>query len=79
MSSVPTISVLLPIYNGEPHLSAAIESVLAQTFDDFELLAIDDGSTDQSLIDPPKNMRPPTSVYGVSPEKIGVWFPRSMN
>ncbi|MCP9861487.1 glycosyltransferase [Cyanobium sp. Cruz-8H5] len=49
MSLVPTISVLLPVYNAERYLREAIESVLAQTFTDFELIAVDDGSTDGSL------------------------------
>jgi len=44
----PRVSVLLPVYNGERHLAQAVRSVLAQTFVDFELLAIDDGSTDRS-------------------------------
>jgi len=42
----PTVSVLLPVRNGMPFLPIAIESLFAQTFGDFELLAIDDGSTD---------------------------------
>ncbi len=45
----PAVSVLLPVCNGELYLSEAIESVLTQTFDDFELLVLDDGSTDNSL------------------------------
>lgn len=44
----PKISVLLPVYNGQPYLRQAVESVLNQTFANFELLIIDDGSTDQS-------------------------------
>jgi hypothetical protein len=40
--------VLLPVHNGEPYLREAIESVLMQTETDFELLVIDDGSTDSS-------------------------------
>ena len=44
----PIISVLLPVYNGEKFLKEAIESVLNQSFDDFELVIIDDGSTDDS-------------------------------
>jgi glycosyltransferase involved in cell wall biosynthesis len=44
----PRISVIMPVYNAEPHLRAAIESVLGQTFGDFELLIFDDGSTDGS-------------------------------
>jgi glycosyltransferase involved in cell wall biosynthesis len=46
---IPTISVLLPVFNAEIYLQAAMESVLSQTFEDFELLALDDGSTDGSL------------------------------
>lgn len=44
--SVPAISVALSVYNGERYLAAALDSVLAQTFADFELLVLDDGSTD---------------------------------
>jgi glycosyltransferase involved in cell wall biosynthesis len=40
------VSVLLPVYNGEAYLKEAIESVLAQTFKDFYLIIVDDGSTD---------------------------------
>jgi cellulose synthase/poly-beta-1,6-N-acetylglucosamine synthase-like glycosyltransferase len=42
----PRISVAMSVYNGERFLVPAIESILAQTFEDFELLALDDGSTD---------------------------------
>ncbi|UBF23967.1 glycosyltransferase [Kovacikia minuta CCNUW1] len=45
----PSISILITTYNREQYLSAAIESVLAQTYSDFELLIWDDGSTDRSL------------------------------
>lgn len=47
---IPLISVILPVYNGEKYLADAIESVLAQTFTEFELIVIDDGSTDSSNI-----------------------------
>ncbi|MDG4476039.1 glycosyltransferase family 2 protein [Thiovibrio frasassiensis] len=46
---VPSISVVLPVYNGEQYLAEAIDSILAQSFTDFELIMIDDGSTDGSL------------------------------
>jgi glycosyltransferase involved in cell wall biosynthesis len=46
---MPKVTVLLPVYNGERYLREAIDSVLIQTFIDFELLIIDDGSTDSSL------------------------------
>lgn len=45
---VPLISVLLPVYNGELYLDEALESILTQTFTNFELIIIDDGSTDTS-------------------------------
>ena len=45
---MPEITVLMPAYNAGPYLREAIESVLGQTFRDFEFLLIDDGSTDGS-------------------------------
>lgn len=45
---MPKISVILPVYNGEKYLQDSIESVLGQTFQDFELIIIDDCSTDTS-------------------------------
>lgn len=42
------ISVFIPVHNGEKHLAKTLDSVLAQTFSDFELICIDDGSTDGS-------------------------------
>ena len=44
----PTISVVMPVHNGAAYLAAAIKSVLAQTQPDFELIVINDGSTDGS-------------------------------
>ncbi len=44
----PRVSVILPVYNGEPFLLEAVDSILKQSFGDFELLAIDDGSLDAS-------------------------------
>jgi glycosyltransferase involved in cell wall biosynthesis len=43
-----TFSVIIPIYNAEKYISQAINSVLDQGFDDYELILIDDGSTDNS-------------------------------
>ena len=45
----PPITVLMPVYNSEAFLNAAIESVLNQTFTNFEFLIVNDGSTDSSL------------------------------
>ena len=46
---MPKVSVLLPVYNGEKYLPEAVDSILAQTFTDYEFLIIDDGSTDNSF------------------------------
>lgn len=45
----PTVSVVLPAFNAEKFVGEAIESILAQDFTDFELIVIDDGSTDGTL------------------------------
>lgn len=44
----PWVSVLMPVYNAQRYVAEAVESILAQTFRDFEFLIVDDGSTDRS-------------------------------
>jgi glycosyltransferase involved in cell wall biosynthesis len=48
MNQPPAVSVLLPVFNGIRHLREAVDSILGQTFADFEFVIIDDGSTDGS-------------------------------
>ena len=48
MNDVPYVSVLLPVRNGMPWLPAAVASICQQTFDDFELIVLEDGSTDRT-------------------------------
>ena len=47
--NVPTVSVIMPVFNVEPYVADAIRSVLAQSFTDFELIIVDDGGTDRSV------------------------------
>ena len=49
MTAAPLVSVLLPVYNAGPYLAAALGSILRQDYDRLEVIAIDDGSTDNSL------------------------------
>ena len=45
---MPEVSIILPVYNEERHLQKTLSTLCTQTFRDFELLAVDDGSTDES-------------------------------
>ncbi len=48
MTDHPRISVVMPVYNGERFFSEAIESILNQSYRDFEFIIVDDGSTDST-------------------------------
>lgn len=50
MKNNPCISIIVPVYNVEKYLKRCIDSILKQTFTDFELILVDDGSTDASGI-----------------------------
>lgn len=47
-TDTPAVTVIVPVFNGERYLDDAIRSVLSQSFSDFELLVLDDGSNDRS-------------------------------
>lgn len=49
MTKIPAVTVLMPVYNGERHIRDAIDSILCQSFKDFELLIINDASTDRTV------------------------------
>ena len=45
---MPTVSVIIPVYNAEKYLSQCVESVVNQTFKDIEIILVNDGSKDTS-------------------------------
>ena len=49
MDMKPLVSVVMPAYNGEKYIGEAIDSILNQTYDNFELIIIEDKSTDRTL------------------------------
>jgi len=60
LDSTPAVSVLLAVRNGMPHLEEAVRSILDQTFTDFELLVVDNGSSDGS----------PELLHALSDERV---------
>lgn len=51
---MPKVSVIIPLYNGKKYIRETLESVFSQTYDDFEVIVVDDGSTD----DPKEDLAP---------------------
>ena len=49
MSANPAVSVVMPVYNAERYLRQAMDSVLAQTLNQLQIVCVNDGSTDHSL------------------------------
>ena len=46
----PTVSIIMPMHNVAPYVSAAIRSILSQSWQDFELIVVDDGSDRKSVV-----------------------------
>ena len=66
----PCVSVVLPVYNVAPYIEATIASILEQTFVDFELLVLDDCSTDDTAVKV-QNIRDPRLRFIRNPRNLG--------
>ena len=75
METLPLVSILMPVYNGREYLRPAIDSLLEQTFRNFELIIVNDGSKDdsQDIIDSYNDAR----IVSLKQENQGV--ARSLN
>ena len=72
MERHPKVSVLLPTYNYAHYIEEAIESALAQTFTDFELLIVDDQSTDDTAAVVQKYLKDSRVSFIINPENLGL-------
>lgn len=77
MSSNPSVTVLMSVYNGATYLREAIKSILSQSYKDFEFIIIDDGSTDDSLKIIESFAQSDNRIYFESHENCGL--PTSLN
>jgi len=68
----PAISVVMSVYNGEPYLSKAIESILKQTYQNFEFIIINDGSIDNSWETIKRYADKDTRITPITQENIGL-------
>ena len=71
LTSTRAVSVCLPTYNGAAFIKEALDSVLGQTYQDFELLIVDDGSTDTTL-DIVQSFSDPRIQLHRNPERLGI-------
>jgi glycosyltransferase involved in cell wall biosynthesis len=71
------VSIIVPIYNGEKYINKCIEMITNQTFKDFELLIIDDGSTDNSCEMCKEKAKEDTRIKVISKENGGTWAARN--
>jgi len=75
----PTISVIMPVRNCAEFVGQAIESILAQSFTDFELIIVDDGSTDDTGYKIKQYADPRISIYGVEYKKLSFGAAMAIN
>lgn len=75
MSTLPLVSVVIPVYNGEKFLHEAINSILKQTYSNFELILVNDASNDTS-IDIINSFKDERIVYLENPKNLGIGLSR---
>lgn len=71
------VSIIVPIYNGEKYIDNFVKMVLSQSFKDFELLLINDGSSDNSLIKCMEIKQKDSRIKVISKENTGAWDTRN--
>lgn len=74
----PAVSIITPAYNAKAYLEDAVRSALAQTFDDFELLIVDDGSSDGTLDLARKLAQQDARVHALATDHVGVSAARNI-
>jgi glycosyltransferase involved in cell wall biosynthesis len=74
MVSTPTVSVIMPVHNSEQYLAEAIDSILCQTWSDFELIIINDGSQDNSTVVISEYQKRDSRIRVYTQENLGVTF-----
>lgn len=78
MTALPFFSIVIPLYNKGPHVARAIDSVLHQTCGDFELLVINDASTDSGLDELGRFTDPRIRVYRREKPGVGGYAARNL-
>ena len=68
----PGVSVIMPAYNAEKYIGAAIESILEQTFQDWELVIVDDGSTDNTVTVVDRYLNDPRIIFHQNENNLGI-------
>lgn len=68
---MPKVSVFVPVFNGEKYIGKAIQGILNQTDQDFEIIIVNDGSTDNTLLEIDKFTDPRIKVYN-NPKNLGL-------
>ena len=74
---MPQISIIVPIYNGAKYINKCIEMIINQTFKDFELIIIDDGSTDNTSDMCNEYAKKDKRIKVISKKNEGTWAARN--